>query len=167
MKSSMSQDIALLRQRASIYKEISTGFLYPEGEELKSEHFRLFGPDPLCPLDITYYLSDDIFMQTKLMADIAGFYRAFGLETKENLKVDHLSICFEFLSYLCLKQLYAFEKGYEEKLKITEDAFHSFFDEFIKPALPKFLTLLREHSRAKFYKGLADLTEKTITDGER
>ncbi len=167
MKSSMSQDIALLRERASIYKEISTEFLYPQDEGLQGEHVRLFGSDPLCPLDMTYYLSEDIFMQAKLMANIAGFYRAFGLEVQENLKPDNLSICFEFLSYLCLKQLYAFEKGYEEKLKITEDAFHSFLNEFIKPALPKFLTLLREHSRAKFYKGLADLAEKTILDGER
>lgn len=167
MKSSTLEDIALLKKRASIYKEISKGFLYPEDEELKSEHFRLFGPDPLCPLDITNYLSDDIFMQTRLMADISGFYRAFGLETKENLKVDHISICFEFLSYLCLKQLYAIEKGYDEKLKITEDAFHSFLSEFVKPALPKFLALLRERSNNKFYNRLAGLTEKAILDGEK
>lgn len=166
MKSSMSQDTASLSKRASIFKEISKGFLYPEDEVLQSEHFRLFGPDPLCPLDITYYLSDDIFMQAKLMADMAGFYRAFGLEMQENLRPDNLSICFEFLSYLCLKQLYAIEKGYDEKLKITEDAFHSFLNEFIKPALPKFLALLKERSTNKFYNELANLTQKSILTGE-
>lgn len=159
----MSQDIASLRNAdLKTYKKISTGFLYPADERLQSEYFRLFGPDALCPLEITNYLSCNEFMQARLIADISGFYRAFGLSLKDNMRQDNLSVCFEFMSYLCLKQIYCINKGYDEKLRITESAFHSFLNEFIKPALPKFLSLIRQHSKSRFYKELADLAEDSI-----
>lgn len=171
MKGLMLQDTALLRNAdlrgltaqisadLKLYKKISSGFLYPDDEKLKEEHFRLFGPNPLCPLDIVCYLSDNEFMQARIMADIAGFYRAFGLHIQEGLRVDNLSICFEFLAYLCLKKIYATEKGLDEKLKITDDAYNSFLNEFVLPALPKFLSALRKNTTSRFYQGLADLAE--------
>src|SRR3990167_4262326 len=59
-------------------------------ELLAAEHTRLFGSNPACSYDIAEYISEQPFLKAQLrqgfvgqaqkMAEMAGFYRAFGLE---------------------------------------------------------------------------------------
>ncbi|MBI3008538.1 MAG: molecular chaperone TorD family protein [Candidatus Omnitrophica bacterium] len=130
--------------------------------ELQEEHFRLFGPDPVCHLDIAHWAQGDVFMQSRKMAEMAGFYRAFGLDMNEGLKVDNLSVAFEFLSYLCLKILHAENMGADNHIETTEKAMNSFRDEFVLPGLDKFVQSVRDNSKTGFYEVIGGLAKKEI-----
>src|SRR3990167_8515643 len=58
-------------------------------ENLGEEHFRLFGPSPACPQDLTLHLAENPFEQARMMAHMAGFYRAFGLEQEPGERSDN------------------------------------------------------------------------------
>ena len=131
-------------------------------EELQEEHFRLFGPDPVCHLDIAHWAQGDVFMQSRKMAEMAGFYRAFGLDMNEGLRVDNLSVAFEFLSYLCLKILHAENVGADNHLETTEKAMNSFRDEFVLPGLDRFVQSIKTNSRTGFYEVIGILAKKEI-----
>src|SRR3989338_7762720 len=130
--------------------------------ELQEEHFRLFGPDPVCYLDIAHWAQGDVFMQSRKMAEMAGFYRAFGLDMNEGLKIDNLSVAFEFLSYLCLKILHAENMGADNHIETTEKAMNSFRDEFVLPGLDRFVKSVRDNSKTGFYKVIGGLAKKEI-----
>lgn len=65
---------------------------------------------PDCPTYETAYLCPDPVQQTARMADINGFYRAFGVDTVDTgFRPDDISVELEFMSFLCRKQAYAQE----------------------------------------------------------
>jgi DMSO reductase family type II enzyme chaperone len=65
---------------------------------------------PDCPTFETAYFSADPQQQTQRMADVAGFYRAFGVDSGETgFRPDEISVELEFMAYLCRKQAYAAE----------------------------------------------------------
>ncbi len=130
--------------------------------ELQEEHFRLFGPDPVCHLDIAHWAQGDVFMQSRKMAEMAGFYRAFGLDMNEGLRVDNLSVAFEFLSYLCLKILHAENMDADNHIETTEKAMNSFRDGFVLPGLDKFVQSVRDNSKTGFYEVIGGLAKKEI-----
>ena len=56
----------------------------------------------------TAYLCPDPSQQTARMADINGFYRAFGADAAEvSFRPDDICVELEFMSFLCRKQAYA------------------------------------------------------------
>lgn len=94
-----------------------------EVEGLPLRFRRLFGHTsrgPVPPYE-TEYGSDALFLQPQEMADIAGFFRAFGLELSRrgHQRVDHLACECEFLAFLCRKEAFALEQGDEDMLEQT------------------------------------------------
>ncbi len=59
-----------------------------------------------CPLYELEYGQAEIVQQAGELADIAGFYGAFGLENTQGSmeRVDHVAVECEFMSVLCVKQ---------------------------------------------------------------
>ena len=53
------------------------------------------------------------------MGDIAGFYKAFGVELSKDIheRLDHLSVEFEFMHFLAYKESYSRCHDGAEKLK--------------------------------------------------
>jgi len=81
-------------------------------EELEERYAGLFtlSSSPDCPTFETAFLSTDPIQQTNRMADIAGFYRAFGVDTGGNgCRPDDISVELEFMGFLCRKEAYAAE----------------------------------------------------------
>ncbi len=77
----------------------------------------------------TEYGQMHLFQQTDFLADLAGFYRAFGVEVKERVeRVDHISTELEFLYLLTLKEGHALERGQTEQAGICRDAQVSFLE---------------------------------------
>lgn len=58
------------------------------------------------------YASGDIFVQTEVMADVAGFYRAHGLRVGgvERERPDHIGTELEFMSFLARKEAVALDQ---------------------------------------------------------
>jgi nitrate reductase assembly molybdenum cofactor insertion protein NarJ len=79
--------------------------------EAQEGHVRVFGhvtlPD--CPLYETACDLGDPFAQAQALADLAGFYRAFGLDMAPAAgeRADHLSVELEFMHYLAYREAFA------------------------------------------------------------
>jgi TorA maturation chaperone TorD len=116
--------------RWCLYRFLAIPFQYPEEKtlggldwcpkdpaNLQSEYLKIFGNivGTQCPPYETQYHGAHIFMQAQELADIAGFYRAWGLDLSEQAKerVDHIWVELEFMSYLAFKEAYAAQKGDE------------------------------------------------------
>lgn len=88
--------------------------------ELEAQHFRLFGPAPVCPLELAFHATRDPNGQSRKVADLAGFYKAFGVESQE--RPDGLPTVLEFLAYLEIKRVHAENNGWDEKRDIAAAA---------------------------------------------
>ncbi len=96
----------------------------PRGGPSEHEHTRLFGVG----LAATPYGSEyDPLAEARkghCLADLLGFYEAFGFKLAGRQKEfpDHIAIELEFLSLLLLKSCYARAEGQEEARAICEEA---------------------------------------------
>lgn len=73
-----------------------------------------------CPPYEMYFSGSHIYQQTQDLADISGFYRAFGLEVSKddtNNRWDHIAVELEFLHFLTYKIAYAIENHGEKELE--------------------------------------------------
>lgn len=95
--------------------------------DVAGEYLRLFGSTGACPPYQGLYEADP-FQETRQMADLAGFYGAFGAESEGPVheRPDHIGCELEFLAFLCLGRDAAREDGnaeLEETCRQAEDAF--------------------------------------------
>ncbi len=88
---------------AVLAREAVSGALEPVHVALNT-----LSSSPDCPAYESAYVSGDPQQQTQRMADIAGFYRAFGVDaTAGGYRPDELSVELEFMAFLCQKEAYA------------------------------------------------------------
>lgn len=84
---------------------------------------------PDCPLFETAYFGTDPQQQTQRMADVAGFYRAFGVDSSASeTRPDDLSVELEFMSYLCRKEAFAIEHSGPPRVAQVRKAQRLFFE---------------------------------------
>jgi putative dimethyl sulfoxide reductase chaperone len=117
-----------------------------------------------CPLFETQYGAVDVFQQTHELADIQGFYKAFGLDTSdvEKERCDHISVELEFMHVLLYKQAYALENDGEEKALICLDAQKKFLKEHIGKWVPLFAILFGRKAEDGFYHALSAVAREFI-----
>ncbi|OGA53732.1 MAG: hypothetical protein A3F74_04915 [Betaproteobacteria bacterium RIFCSPLOWO2_12_FULL_62_58] len=87
-----------------------------------------------CPPYEAEYGQAHIFQKTHTLADIAGFYRAFGLDlaADSHERVDHISVELEFMHFLCLKEVYALaNKHPDEQLALCREAQSKFLRDHV------------------------------------
>lgn len=99
-------------------------------EATDNETFRLFGPAAAAtPHETAYGDPGRLMAKAAHLADIAGFYRAFGLAPRSggetNLE-DHLTMELEFMSQLNAKEALALDEGWDDHLATTREAQQSF-----------------------------------------
>lgn len=134
-------------------------------EELSSEYMDVWGSFTAakeCPMYETLYGNEDISQLTQslqTLADIGGFYRAFGLQLSENVKerYDHLGMELEFMHVLTYKEAYALENHGDEQLKTCADAEKKFLKSHLARWVPLFTMLVnkRANNTVEFYPRLA------------
>ncbi|MFO0792840.1 MAG: molecular chaperone TorD family protein [Candidatus Brocadiaceae bacterium] len=117
-----------------------------------------------CPLFETQYGAADVFQQTHELADIQGFYKAFGLDSSdvEKERCDHVSVELEFMHFLLYKQAYALENHGEEKAMICLDAQKKFLKEHIGKWVPLFTILFCRKAGDGFYYALSVVTREFL-----
>ncbi|HSM58113.1 MAG TPA: molecular chaperone TorD family protein [Candidatus Sulfomarinibacteraceae bacterium] len=186
-------------RRAQVYGFLAEAFLYPrenwsEDIELVVDIVRALGwiqvkveiaPVPLPALRAAYrntfgaagslgyeteYGLPHEYRQSQEMADIAGFYRAFGLNVGGEVRerADHVAVELEFMHVLALKEAYALETGSAEHVDICTDA----QGKFLQDHLGRWIDLLAEsvahNAPGSLYAALAQFAAAFVhADAER
>lgn len=110
-------------------------------ERLRAEHVRRIGHCPragITPYETEWTGAAGEILQYHLLADLGGFYGAFGLEPADGCgeRLDHLSLELCFLSYLCVREARC-EEG-DEALDIVRTAQRRFLEEHLLAWAPSF-----------------------------
>lgn len=156
-------DVELNKQRMFKYKSLSAAFSYPEGSffdffpdlsgeraGLIREYDRLFRAKDIW-LYGTEYMSEHEFQRSNYLADISGFYKAFGVEVNSE-RPDALNAELEFMHYLIFKEGNAPAR---EKGEICLDAQKKFFTEHLAPAAKAIAQKIIAAAENPFYKNAA------------
>jgi putative dimethyl sulfoxide reductase chaperone len=98
------------------------------------------------------------------LADIAGFYRAFGLEPAgaQPESEDHIVPELEFLSALALKEARAASAGETERAEITRDAATKFLTDHLGRWAPVFAETLASSTALPYYAAAATLLREWL-----
>lgn len=189
MLNAMYTDSALLDTHATDverlwqYKRFAVALTYPDEQvgtcfpqvaanilELACEYDRLFRAQEIW-LYGAEYLAENEFHRAQLLADIAGFYRAFGVAPVAE-RPDALACELEFMHYLIYKQLYALTSNtltdVTDKAAICFDAQQKFFAEHLYPAAQRVARAIWAQSAHPFYRQMAaELLEFLETEATR
>lgn len=112
--------------------------------DLEAEYQSLFGGGvAVAPYEGSYEL--DPLRQGRQMADIAGFYRAFGADPHGPAaeRPDHVGCELEFLAFLELKQLVESETGDDDGARLADEIAETFLDDHAGRWLPAFFAEVR------------------------
>jgi TorA maturation chaperone TorD len=128
--------------------------------DLQAEHRRVFSNVITldCPPYETLFGNDHVFGQSQVMGDIAGFYKAFGVELSKDIheRMDHLSVELEFMHFLAYKESYARCHDGQEKVQIVVDAQKKFVKNHIGRWVPLFARMLAKKADSGFFRIVAD-----------
>lgn len=141
----------------------SLGFASWDLPALQSEYTRAFGVAGSLCYETEYGLPHE-FRQSQELADLAGFYRAFGFGIGGQVRErqDHIAVELEFMYALCLKQAYAEETGPAEGVEICQEAQRK----FLRDHLARWVGFLAERVGQTApdgpYRALAELTSAFV-----
>jgi TorA maturation chaperone TorD len=131
------------------------------------EYDRLFHRQALCPAHETAY-GDGRRMGGRPveLADIRGFYEAFGVQpsTSDPELPDHLAAELEFYGVLLIKTAYAWAQGLEPERQVTEAASKAFLEDHLGRWVAAFRAALVEAGAGSPYPETARLVEAVIAE---
>ncbi|MBX3055313.1 MAG: molecular chaperone TorD family protein [Anaerolineae bacterium] len=135
-----TEDIALLTEIVQTLTDNNelpiTDYRFPITDyrlpDLQAAHRHTFGIAGSLCYETEYGLPHE-YRQSQEMADIAGFYRAFGfnLGGAKRERPDHIAVELEFMHILALKEAYALETGIPEHLEICQAAQARFLQDHV------------------------------------
>jgi putative dimethyl sulfoxide reductase chaperone len=100
-----------------------------DASRLAPVHFVLFESSVLCSPHETEYIRDPLAKGAQL-ADVAGFYAAFGLKvsTEHRTNPDDIATELEFMSLITRKEAYALVQDWDERAAIARDGGRRFME---------------------------------------
>jgi len=160
---SAKQKIGLLRKHFDhIERLVGSECVNWQLSDLQAEHRRVFSNVITldCPPYETLFGNDHVFAQSHVMGDIAGFYKAFGVELSKDIheRLDHLSVEFEFMHFLAYKESYSRCHDGAEKTQIVVDAQKKFVKNHIGRWVPLFCRMLVKKADSGLFRNVADMT---------
>lgn len=137
-------------------------------EQLQDEYVRTFGLvfNRECPpYETEYQRNEDTFFRAQQMADIGGFYRAFGLQpgSERGERPDHVATELEFMALLLYKQRAAFDRSDDDMAiagehgEICRRAQFDFLHEHLSWWAPAFAHAVRRKAETGLYFAAAGL----------
>lgn len=128
-------------------------------DDLVAEHGRVFGlvAAGACPPYATEYVPAKFaFQRSHMLADMAGFYRAFGLQLSPTRRErpDHVVCQFQFMAYVAELERRAWQEDsseFLERRQICRDAQRRFFRDYVAFWTPLFATLVVQQDEQGFY----------------
>ncbi|MFU8771170.1 MAG: TorD/DmsD family molecular chaperone, partial [Anaerolineales bacterium] len=99
---------------------------------LQSEHRQIFGLTGSLCYETEFGLPHE-FRQVQELADITGFYQAFGFKLGGSVRErpDHIAVEVEFMHLLALKEAYAISNGTKEQVETCIDGQKNFLKEHL------------------------------------
>lgn len=136
-------------------------------EELVAEHSRLFEPRSklqVPPYETEYTLAESpqhALSQPAHLSDIAGFYKAFGLEISEERpdRVDHIATELEFMHVMAYKESNSVENNETEHIEIVQDAQLKFINDHLGRWTGQFRDKMAKADELGFYIALAEMLD--------
>lgn len=143
-------------------RELITALTTPR-DTIVEEHNRVFGlvtPRECPPYETEYHPCADAFFRSQQLADVAGFYRAFGLETADGRadRPDHVALELEFVAVLLMKKRLALQEetgDAVERARLCDGAHREFFKAHLAWWVPTFTIGLRRKACGGLYEVLA------------
>ena len=136
-----------------------------EGLVVEYNHLFIATGSVLIPVYETEYAIDTIFAKTKDLADLNGFYLAFGVEVGKDSggeRPDHICIELEFMATLLIKEAYARNEGWDDKANVCLEGRKKFLKDHIGRWGPTLCMVTKHKAKVEFYRTLAGLTADLI-----
>ena len=164
LKQRLLQDIAAMLVDKAATPALATlerAWAMADEESLTDEYSRLFiGGDAVVLHETTYSGTG----RCTELADINGFYLAFGFDLREGQHevADHLGVELEFYSLLLLKQAYALEQGWQDNFEIARDAAKTFLADHLGRWVDKVCERAIEREAAPIYRTLFETVADAV-----
>ena len=100
------------------------------------------------------YVDTHGFNKTQLLADISGFYQAFGMQVAAGERVDFVGVEMEFMHWLLTKERYALDRNEESNVQVCRDATRAFLKEHAGCWVPSVGRRLLQETRLDFYRNV-------------
>ncbi len=112
----------------------------------------------VCPPCEMEYERTHVFQLTQQLADLSGFYKAFGAQIVERTgeRVDHFAVQMEFMSWLTFKEAYFIQEDRSEPRQIIVDGQRKFFKDHLGRWAPLFLQKVIKQQPPEFYRLVAE-----------
>ncbi len=135
-------------------------------DELQREHGRTFTHllSLDCPPCETVYTAREIFDETAQLSDIAGFFRAFGMDLVERERPDHITVELEFMHVLTSKEAYAHLHHGAEKARLCRVVQRKFVEEHLGRWGRQFAHQLEIAASQRFVVATATLLDAFLAD---
>lgn len=161
-----AQSIELLQWNVGGFRELQETIQEMTQEGLASEHTSIFGltaAGDIPPYE-GRYCARHLFQETQCLADIAGFYLAFGLESAEACRErpDHIAVELEFMHALAVKEAYALNMEWGEQTDLCREAQAQFLGDHLGRWAPTFLRHLKRHTEYRFFEQVAEVTASCL-----
>ncbi len=134
-------------------------------EKLEDAYQEVFGHtiSKHCPPYETEYGNIHLFQQSDVLADLGGFYNAFGVAPREGReRLDHISIQLEFLYLVTFKEARALKEGKTEEAEVCREAQAAFLEDHIGRWAPIFAKRLERKNPKGIYGDAARLLDSFI-----
>lgn len=133
-------------------------------EALQGQHSALYSSGNICPLQESDYVASHAFQKTDVMADVAGFYRAFGLRVSRAQRElpDFLGSELEFLHTVAWKQAQAMQEGCRDGAAVCRQAHRKFLAAHLTMWVEAFRAKMETSPAGRFYVVLACLVEAFV-----
>lgn len=117
-----------------------------------------------CAAYETEYGDSEINQRTAQLADLAGFYQAFGLEpaSREGDRPDFIAVECEFMSVLCAKEAHSRDTGHDAGIVCCTDAQSAFLKDHLARWLPAFAHRVGEAGADPFYDALGRMARELL-----
>lgn len=168
-------EIEVNKKRMFQYKTLAVAFSYPdkkffdffpelsgEKDTFLREYDRLFRAKEIW-LYGTEYISEHEFQRSNYLADISGFYKAFGVEIKSD-RPDSLEAVLEFMHYLIYKEINA---PSAEKARICIYAQRKFFNEYVSPMAKAIAEKVIAQTQDSFYRTIVLEMREFLAEEEK
>ena len=115
------------------------------------------------PYELEHLQTKEVYHLTQELADINGFYRAFGLEIDTKERADHIAVQAEFLAYLIMKEVHASNMtDGEENMTISREAQRHFWRDHFGRWVKGFCQTLSEQANVQPYQAATDFLGRFI-----